>query len=45
MAKWRCTICGYIYDEEREPTLFEALPEEWRCPVCNAPKYAFEKLL
>ncbi|MDH7593831.1 MAG: thiamine pyrophosphate-binding protein [Methanomicrobiales archaeon] len=49
MAIWRCSVCGYQYDEEKgEPasetpagTRFEALPETWRCPVCGAPKAAF----
>ena len=22
---------------------FEKLPEDWKCPVCNAPKDAFKK--
>ncbi|GAF93847.1 unnamed protein product, partial [marine sediment metagenome] len=41
MAKWRCTVCNYIYDEEKEGTPFEDLPSEWICPVCSAPKSAF----
>ncbi len=49
MARWLCTVCGYIYDESKgEPatktppnTLFKDLPEEWVCPVCGAPKDAF----
>jgi len=52
MAKWRCTVCGYIYDEEKgdetndiEPgTKFEELPDDWLCPVCGAPKEDFEKI-
>jgi flavin reductase (DIM6/NTAB) family NADH-FMN oxidoreductase RutF/rubredoxin len=50
-AKYRCTVCGYIYDpEEGDPgsaiapgTPFEKLPEEWLCPVCGASKDEFEK--
>jgi rubredoxin len=30
MAKWECTACGYIYDEEAEGTKFEDLPDNWR---------------
>ncbi len=41
MAKWRCTVCNYIYDEEKEGTPFADLPSEWICPVCSAPKSAF----
>jgi pyruvate oxidase len=40
---YRCTICGYIYDPANEGGVaFEDLPDDWRCPVCNAPKDAFE---
>jgi pyruvate oxidase len=41
---WRCTICGYEYDEAKEGVSFEQLPDDWTCPVCNAPKDAFEKI-
>ena len=38
MAKYRCTICGYIYDEEREEAPFSGLRE---CPVCHQPADRF----
>lgn len=49
MDKWECTVCGYIYDpKEGDPdhgvnpgTPFEALPDDWVCPVCGAPKDQF----
>jgi rubredoxin len=41
---WRCTVCGYIYDEAKEGTKFEDLPDDWACPVCNAPKDAFVRV-
>ena len=41
MKKYRCTVCNYIYDEEKEGTRFADLPDDWRCPVCNARKSAF----
>ena len=52
MEKWRCTVCGYIYDPEKgvpenevEPgTPFEKLPPDWVCPECGAEKDMFEKL-
>ena len=52
MAKWRCKICGYVYDPAegdqsrgiKPGTPFEDLPADWRCPVCNAPKSEFEKI-
>jgi len=39
---YRCTICGYVYDENAEGTPFGELPEDYQCPVCAAPKEAFE---
>ena len=40
MEKYRCIVCGYIYDPEKgdpdsgiEPgTSFEDLPDDWVCP-------------
>jgi len=51
MIKYKCTVCGYIYDPEKgDPdsgikpgTPFEELPDDWVCPVCGASKDAFEK--
>ena len=39
--KYICSICGYIYEEEKEGTPFSELPDTWVCPLCNAPKSAF----
>ena len=52
MAKYECTICGYVYDPEvGDPdgdiapgTPFEELPDDWVCPVCGAAKSDFEKI-
>jgi pyruvate oxidase/acetolactate synthase-1/2/3 large subunit len=41
MANYRCTVCNYIFDEEKEGIKFDDLPENWRCPVCNSPKKTF----
>jgi rubredoxin len=41
---WRCTVCGYIYDDAKEGKKFEDLPDDWACPVCNAPKDAFVRV-
>lgn len=41
MAKYRCTVCNYIYDEDVEGKKFDDLPYNWRCPVCNSPKSVF----
>jgi rubredoxin len=50
MAKWQCSVCGYIYDPRKGDvageispnTPFEDLPDEWVCPACGANKEAFE---
>lgn len=41
MAKYRCTVCNYIYDEDRDGYKFKELPPNWRCPVCNSPLSTF----
>lgn len=41
MRKLRCTVCNYIYDDEKQGREFSKLPNEWTCPVCNASKNAF----
>ncbi|MDR2811502.1 MAG: rubredoxin [Endomicrobium sp.] len=51
MEKWKCSICGYIYDPAvGDPdkgiipgTPFEQLTEDWTCPVCGQSKSVFEK--
>ncbi len=41
MARYRCTVCNWVYDEESEGVPFAELPDDWSCPVCGAPKSAF----
>ena len=41
---YRCTICGYIYDNEKEEIPFEELPDDWVCPRCGVGKDLFEKI-
>ena len=36
MEKYRCTVCGYIHEGP--------LPEDFKCPRCNQPASAFEKV-
>ena len=51
MAKYRCTVCGYIYEPEngdpdggvKPGTPFENIPDDWVCPICGAAKSEFEK--
>jgi len=40
--KYKCSICGYVYDEASEGVPFADLPDDWKCPLCGAPKSAFE---
>ena len=43
-AKWKCTVCGYIYDpEQNNGVTFEQLPSTWRCP-CGAPRAKFTRI-
>lgn len=42
--KYRCKICGFIYDDTKEKTPFEDLPDSWVCPICKAPKSMFERI-
>jgi flavin reductase (DIM6/NTAB) family NADH-FMN oxidoreductase RutF/rubredoxin len=52
MAKYKCTVCGYIYDPAagdpdggiKPGTAFEDIPDDWVCPVCGAAKEDFEKI-
>ena len=41
MAKYRCTVCNYVFDEAKEGKKFSELPKEWVCPICGAPQSAF----
>lgn len=52
MQKYVCDLCGYVYDPaEGDPdsgiapgTPFEAIPEDWVCPVCGASKSMFSAM-
>ena len=37
MSKWKCKVCGYIYEGE-------TLPEDFICPLCKQPASAIEKI-
>lgn len=51
---WQCQTvnCGYIYNPDKgdrkgkisKGTLFEDLPDDWRCPVCGGTKKCFRPL-
>jgi len=46
MQKYKCTICGHIYDPEvgdakgriAPGTPFDEIPDNWKCPVCGVTK-------
>ena len=48
-GKWICKLCSMIYDPaEGDPdsgiaagTPFEAIPDDWQCPICGARKASF----
>ncbi len=44
MKKYRCLMCGYIYDETKEGAKFTDLPDSWTCPMCGVPKSMFEEI-
>ncbi len=51
MQKYKCTVCGYIYDPSigdpdnsiKPGTAFEDISDTWVCPVCGATKDKFVK--
>jgi rubredoxin len=51
MAKYVCTVCGFVYDEANgipeagiaPGTRWEELPDDWVCPICGAGKSEFAK--
>ncbi|MBQ2774957.1 MAG: rubredoxin [Clostridia bacterium] len=51
MKKYVCTVCGYVYDEEKgDPdngivpgTRFGDLPDDFVCPLCGVGKDMFEE--
>ncbi|MFH1403940.1 MAG: rubredoxin [Candidatus Altiarchaeota archaeon] len=51
--KYKCTVCGYVYDPVKgDPdnnvkpgTPFEKVPESWTCPLCGVGKDLFKKLV
>ena len=51
MAKYVCSVCGFVYGEAKgipeaniaPGTTWDQLPEDWVCPLCGAAKPEFEK--
>lgn len=42
--KYKCTVCGFIYNDDNEKVKFKELPEDWTCPLCGVSKDLFEKI-
>ncbi len=48
--KYKCTVCDWIYDQEKglpeegiaPGTAWEDVPDDWVCPDCGAGKSDFE---
>lgn len=49
MKKYKCEVCGYIYDPAagdpdngvQPGTAFGDIPEDWVCPLCGVDKDQF----
>ena len=50
MAKYKCKVCGYVYDTEvgdekkiiAPGTPWEEISDAFKCPMCGAPKKMFK---
>lgn len=42
MARYECSVCGYVYDESKESRSWNDLPADWTCPVCGSDKSQFQ---
>ncbi len=43
MARYECTVCGYIHDDATEGA-WGSLPGDWKCPLCGAAKSQFKAM-
>lgn len=42
--RFKCGVCGYVYDESKEGVPFADLPDDWICPVCGEGKEGFSPM-
>jgi len=50
MKKYKCNMCGWIYDETKgipdegisPGTIWEDIPNDWVCPLCGSGKEDFD---
>ncbi|MCP4118431.1 MAG: glutamate synthase [Desulfobacteraceae bacterium] len=43
-AVYECGLCSHRYDEAKEGVPWEALPDDWTCPVCGSGKESFTRV-
>ncbi len=51
MTRYVCTVCGYVYDEEKGSpengipagTKLADVPDDFVCPMCGVDKSMFEE--
>lgn len=44
MSIYKCSVCGYIYDESKNDKTWNELNEDWECPVCTKGRSYFGKI-
>jgi rubredoxin len=52
MGKYKCLVCGWIYDPAigapdggiQPGTPFDSIPNTWDCPLCGVTEDQFEKI-
>jgi rubredoxin len=52
IERYKCPECGFMYDTKTGDdkagispnTEFEALPDNWKCPLCGNPKNEFYRV-
>ena len=44
MSIYKCSVCGYIYDESKNDKTWDELSEDWECPVCTKGRSYFGKI-
>ncbi|MCC0782172.1 alpha-hydroxy-acid oxidizing protein [Clostridioides sp. ES-S-0108-01] len=44
MSIYKCSVCGYIYDESKNDKTWDELNEDWECPVCTKGRSYFGKI-
>ena len=40
-AKMKCSVCGFVYDPEKEGMAFDEQKDSYKCPICGMAKSVF----